>query len=51
MAKQRVRIRETLSLAEKMKKGMGYKRGWKTPYQKKGKRPSNRVVKFKRKRK
>ena len=51
MVKQRVNIRETLSLAGKMKKGMGYKRGWKNPYQRKGKQPKSKIVKFKRKRK
>ena len=51
MVKQRVGIRETLSLAGKMKKGMGYKRGWKNPYQRKGKQPKSKIVKFKRKRK
>jgi hypothetical protein len=45
-----VKIRELDARLKKVKKGTKwYKKGWKNPYQKEGKQPASKVVKFKRK--
>ena len=50
IAKNRVDIRETQSLIGKMsKKPTSYNRGWKNPYQRKGKQPKSKIVKIRRK--